>query len=35
VVYSYIVWRQDPNRISPAGVTAANGVAEIENAKSP
>jgi uncharacterized membrane protein len=31
VVYSYIVWRSDPNRISPAGVTAANGAADVEN----
>jgi hypothetical protein len=28
VVYSYLVWRRDPNRISPAGVPAAPGAIE-------
>jgi uncharacterized membrane protein len=31
VVYSYLVWRRDPNRISPAGVTAAGGPIDAEN----
>lgn len=26
IVYSYLVWRSDPNRIAPAGVMAANGL---------
>lgn len=26
IVYSYVIWRGDPDRIAPAGVSAANGL---------